>query len=121
MGGRILGDLCGAAGLYSRSGSIQQKAKRIHEFFQTGANITAPTGESVEPASSHDYGSNDGEGTNHRDMAVGDVNVRGHASGFEDYNIDLQVGSAPVEKQKQQAAKAQPVRAAPVHAGDLRI
>lgn len=117
MGGRILGDLCGAAGLYSRSGSIQQKAKRIHEFFTTGANLVAP---SDAPESSHDYNST--EDRARRDSGMGDVNVRGHATGYEDFGADLQVGNKAAQASAAaQAVGEQKKSPSPVQAGDVEV
>lgn len=81
MGGRVLGDLCGAAGLYSRSGSIQQKAKRIHDFFQYGIGLTAPTGhegsESVEPRGESENGERRSESADLQYAPDGDLHVGG--------------------------------------------
>lgn len=116
MGGRILGDLCGAAGLYSRSGSIQQKAKRIHEFFTTGANLVAP---SDAPESSHDYNST--EDRARRDSGMGDVNVRGHATGYEDFGADLQVGNKAAQPVPVVAGEEKRKSPSPVQVGDVEV
>jgi len=117
MGGRILGDLCGAAGLYSRSGSIQQKAKRIHEFFTTGANLVPPS----EAPSSHEYNSTTDERSK-RDSGMGDVDVRGHAQGYDDFGADLQVGNKAAQPAQQAAAAEQATKSpSPVQAGDVEV